>query len=93
MLFLCVDLDSIGVYDCGTNNVARVSCEIPNPDVKTASMLITSVMSCPNVNSFHNIKVFQYVCKTDSRTSFIEPLTNSNQNPAVPMDQVYQTFT
>ena len=45
MLFQCVDMDSIGVYDCGENNVARVSCEMPIPDVTTISMLTTASVS------------------------------------------------
>ena len=47
MLLQCIDLDGIGVYNCSENNIARVGCEMPNPDVDvtTFSMLTETSVS------------------------------------------------
>lgn len=47
VLFQCADLDEIGIYDCGENNIARVICENLSPAVTTASMMTKiSVRAC-----------------------------------------------
>ena len=43
MLVQCVNEQSIGVHNCGENNIAGVICEMPSPDNLTIS---TSVSAC-----------------------------------------------
>ena len=45
MLLQCIDEYNIGVYNCGENNTARVSCKMTNPDITTASMLTKTSVS------------------------------------------------
>ena len=42
MLFQCIDVQNIAVYNCSENNTAGVICGMPSPNV-TISMSITSV--------------------------------------------------
>ena len=43
MLLQCIDVHSIGVYDCNESNIARVVCKMPNPGVTTSTLAKTSV--------------------------------------------------
>ena len=50
MLFQCIDVHNIGVYDCSVNNTAGVICEMPSPDNTISLPMITSVSACIWIN-------------------------------------------